>query len=156
MSGTASPISLREGAWVSLHEWAYPLRVEVFVLEQGVPEALEQDEHDAHAYHVVLLDGDGEALATGRLLPDGHIGRLAVRRSARGQGLGARVLNHLITCARRHGARHVVLSAQCHAIPFYGRHGFVARGPVFMDAGIEHREMVLSLHSDSSVIEPGS
>jgi predicted GNAT family N-acyltransferase len=80
-------------------------------------------------------------VATGRLLPDGHIGRMAVRQDARGAGTGSLVLCALMDEARRRGDRDVVLHAQLGARDFYGRHGFVPEGEVFMDAGIEHIAM---------------
>ncbi|HXV08849.1 MAG TPA: GNAT family N-acetyltransferase, partial [Burkholderiales bacterium] len=43
--------------------------------------------------------------------------------------------------ARRLGISEVVLNAQTHALPFYARHGFVAEGPEFMEAGIAHQAM---------------
>ncbi len=85
------------------------------------------------------------ALATGRLLPDGHIGRMAVMADARGLGLGAQVLQALIDEARRQGMTEVVLSAQLHAMGFYQRFGFVAEGDVYLDCAIEHKDMRLKL-----------
>ncbi len=125
------------GDWAQLGERAAALRHEVFVEEQGVPIELELDEHDATAVHALALEG-GTPIGTGRLLPDVHIGRMAVRRSHRGQGVGGLLLGALVDEARRRGHASVVLAAQCHARDFYSMHGFQAEGPVFMDAGIEH------------------
>jgi predicted GNAT family N-acyltransferase len=41
--------------------------------------------------------------------------------------------------------RDITLAAQMHAIGFYERLGYVARGDVFLDAGIEHRWMDIRL-----------
>lgn len=133
------------GDWDALRTHAQALRVEVFVVEQGVPIELEWDEADAVSTHAVAYDEAGAPVATGRLLPDGHVGRMAVRQSARGMGVGSQVLLALIAEARRLGYGELVLHAQTHAIAFYTRHGFVARGDEFMEAGIPHREMVLPL-----------
>ncbi len=129
------------GDWDSLREHAQDLRVEVFVVEQGVPIELEWDEGDEVSMHAVAYDAEGLPVATGRLLPDGHIGRMAVRKSARGQGIGSRVLEALLAEARRLGYGRLVLHAQTHAIDFYRKHGFVEEGDEFLEAGIAHRLM---------------
>jgi predicted GNAT family N-acyltransferase len=128
------------GAWAQQQQGASALRRQVFVLEQGVPEALELDDMDAVSLHALAYDDDGP-VATGRLLPDGHIGRMAVRRDARGAGVGSAVLSALMEQARQRGDREVVLNAQLTAQDFYARHGFEPEGEVFMDAGIEHIAM---------------
>jgi predicted GNAT family N-acyltransferase len=76
-----------------------------------------------------------------RLLPDGHIGRMAVLKSARGTGVGAKVLDALTAQAGRLGYTELVLSAQTHAAPFYARAGFEPVGDEFEEAGIPHVEM---------------
>jgi predicted GNAT family N-acyltransferase len=102
------------------------------------------DELDRDAVHV-LAWLDGMPVATGRLIlgADAHakIGRMAVLRSYRRQGVGSAVLIRLMELARERGVREVSLAGQLHAIPFYERFGFVARGDVFVEAGIEHRMM---------------
>ncbi|MGD2139981.1 MAG: GNAT family N-acetyltransferase [Burkholderiales bacterium] len=118
------------------------IREAVFVIEQKVPVQLEWDGLDAHCAHV-LACADGKPVATGRLLQDGHIGRLAVLKPWRGRGIGSRVLRALIAIARQRGMEACVLNAQTQAIAFYERHGFVAEGSDFDDAGIAHRRMVL-------------
>ncbi len=144
-ASASDPAQLRVGAWTALREDASAIRHDVFVLEQQVPPELEMDEMDAHCIHAVAYDAGGTPVATGRLLPDGHIGRMAVRQSARGTGIGGQVLQRLIQAARERGDSEVVLSAQVHALGFYTRYGFVAEGEVYMDAGIEHRTMSLPL-----------
>ncbi|WP_405785728.1 MULTISPECIES: GNAT family N-acetyltransferase [unclassified Streptomyces] len=127
----------------------HAIRHEVFVVEQDVPADLERDGKDDRAVHV-LAEGAG----TGRLLlgadaaakNDGDpetavLGRLAVLGSARGRGVGARLVRALEDEARRLGLRGVYLEAQVHAIAFYERLGYTAYGPEFMDAGIAHRSM---------------
>jgi len=87
------------GDWGSLREDAQKVRVEVFVIEQNVPVELEWDEGDEVSTHAVAYDEQGQPVATGRLLPDGHIGRMAVSQSLRGKGIGKQVLVALRTCA---------------------------------------------------------
>lgn len=129
------------GDWDSLRDDAQRLRIEVFVIEQGVPVELEWDEADTVSIHAVAYDAENEPVATGRLLPDGHIGRMAVRQSLRGSGIGSQVLKALLEEARREGHTELVLHAQVHAQKFYTRHGFIAEGDKFMEAGIEHCKM---------------
>lgn len=128
------------GNWATQRVSAQAVRYEVFVLEQKVPLEMEWDEMDPLCLHAVAYD-DGKAVATGRLLPDGHIGRMAVLKSLRGQGVGATILRALMAEAKKRGDRAVVLNAQTHAAPFYLRHGFVREGEEFMEAGIPHIQM---------------
>lgn len=126
--------------WEEARAHAAPIRFAVFVEEQGVPRDIELDAMDAQCLHAVAFDGD-DAVGTGRLLPDGHIGRMAVLKAWRGRGVGGRILQALIERARRRGDREVVLSAQVHATAFYRAHGFVEEGAQYMEAGIPHRDM---------------
>lgn len=128
--------------WKEARAHAAPIRFEVFVEEQGVPQEIELDEHDATSVHAVAFDGDA-AIATGRLLLDGHIGRMAVLKRARGGGVGSAILKRLVAAAQARGDAEVVLSSQVHAMRFYSLHGFVAEGAEYMDAGIPHKDMRL-------------
>ena len=94
-------LTIVTGDWDSLRDHAQSLRVEVFVVEQGVPIELEWDEADEVSTHAVAYDEAGQVIATGRLLPDGHIGRMVVRKSARGNGIGSEVLAALLAEAKR-------------------------------------------------------
>jgi predicted GNAT family N-acyltransferase len=127
-------------SWEEAREEASRIRFAVFVEEQGVPREIELDERDAQCVHA-LARVDGRAVATGRLLPDGHIGRMAVLKEWRGTGLGSRILERLVERARERGEREIVLSAQVHAMPFYARHGFDAVGEAYEEAGIPHQDM---------------
>jgi predicted GNAT family N-acyltransferase len=129
---------LELGDWSTLQASAAPIRLEVFVHEQQVPIEEEIDALDEVCVHVVAFGKEGCALATGRLLPDGHIGRMAVRKAARAQGLGSAVLNALVEQARQKGFVEAILSAQTHAKGFYLRHGFVPEGVEYLDANIPH------------------
>ena len=127
-------------SWENARACAAPIRFTVFVEEQGVPREIELDEHDAHCVHAVVFE-DGSAVATGRLLPDGHIGRMAVLKAWRGRGIGAAILNELMKAALKRGHREVALAAQVHALPFYRAHGFVEEGSEYLEAGIRHQAM---------------
>ena len=133
---------------------ALAVRARVFVDEQHVPLDEEVDGYDtdpAASTHVVHVLGclDGTPIATGRLLlpTDAgglpHIGRVAVLAPQRGHRYGAAIMEALHAEARTRGFVGATLAAQVHAIPFYAGLGYVAHGPLFLDAGIEHRQMDL-------------
>lgn len=131
--------------WSVDEEELRAIRTRVFIEEQHVPEAEEWDEADATADHVLVRLRDGGAIGTGRLTPQGVIGRLAVLREWRRHGVGEAMLQHLLDRARERGIHHLVMHAQLHAIPLYERHGFRQVGPVFEECGIEHQRMELDL-----------
>jgi predicted GNAT family N-acyltransferase len=136
-----SEITIRIVDWNEAQQLVMPLRNDVFVLEQGVPPELELDANDTVSVHAIAADEANTVVATGRLLPDGHIGRMAVARAERGRRIGTTVLAALLAEAQRRGFARVVLHAQLAAQGFYARNGFTPFGPVFMDAGIEHVAM---------------
>jgi len=140
-----SDLVVREVDWNARRTDLHAIRRAVFIEEQHVPEELEWDEADAHCRHVLAFSPEGEAVGTGRLLPDGHIGRMAVMKPWRGRGVGAALLRRLIDAARERGDREVLLSAQVHALGFYRAQGFAAYGEVYDDAGIPHQSMRLKL-----------
>ena len=87
---TQPELALEIMDWDAAQARVMPLRMRVFVVEQGVPADIELDAFDALSRHAVGLNAGGEVIATGRLLPDGHIGRMAVDGRWRGCGIGAR------------------------------------------------------------------
>ena len=140
-----SAFIVRRVEWRDASEALRAVRKTVFVEEQKVPEELEWDGRDEQCVHVLAQTLAGEAIGTGRLLPDGHIGRMAVLKGWRGRGVGSALLRELICAAREQGHRTIELSAQTHALWFYRRHGFEAHGGEYLDAGIPHRTMRLAL-----------
>jgi predicted GNAT family N-acyltransferase len=126
--------------WERARGQAAPIRFAVFVEEQGVPFEIELDEYDPVSIHAVAFDGQ-KAVGTGRLLPDGHIGRMAVLAAFRGKGIGGALLEALMKAAKTRGDREVMLSAQVGALPFYRSHGFEPEGEEYMEAGIRHQAM---------------
>ena len=130
--------------WQRARSLAAPIRFEVFVREQRVPSEIELDENDAVSVHAIAFDGEAP-IGTGRLLPDGHIGRMAVLKEWRGRGIGAALLQALILAAKRRGDREIALSAQVQAVDFYRAHGFEPVGGVYQEAGIDHQAMVRAL-----------
>lgn len=135
------------GTWERLRDDAYAVRHEVFVVEQAVPPEIELDDDDPLSVHAVAYGPDDIPIATGRLLPDGHIGRMAVCKRARGTGVGGQVLDALIAQGHGDGHRMLLLHAQTHARGFYEAHGFTAQGEEFIEAGIAHVAMTRTLAS---------
>ncbi|UWQ79399.1 GNAT family N-acetyltransferase [Leisingera sp. S132] len=123
----------------------FALRHQVFVEEQGVPVEEEQDDLDAAATHLLALQ-EGVPVGTARIVFRGNaakIGRVCVLPSARGTGLGAKLVEAAVDAAQAHpGVTKAKLGAQIHALGFYEKLGFTAVGPVYDDAGIDHRDMV--------------
>jgi ElaA protein len=124
------------------------VRREVFIDEQGVTEADEIDGLDDTALHL-LADDDGTPVGTARIAVDGEIakiGRVCVLSSHRGAGLGVSLIEAAVSRARvQPGVRFAKLGAQVQALGFYEKLGFLVQGPVYDDAGIDHRDMVLPL-----------
>lgn len=121
------------------------VRTEVFIIEQQIPEREEWDADDEGADHALARSADGTPIGTGRLLPDGRIGRMAVIKAWRGQGVGAALLRHLMERAAARGMRRLRLSSQKYAVPFYAQAGFVIEGPEYLECEIPHQGMVLDL-----------
>ena len=124
------------------------IRTEVFVHEQHIPEALEWDGKDPHAIHALATEFSGNPIGTGRLLLHGElaqIGRMAVLPAWRGKGVGASLLLCLLDEARQRGAGRAFLNAQTVAAPFYERFNFVHEGTEFLEEGIPHYRMTLTL-----------
>ena len=131
-------------SWERARDLASPIRFEVFVREQRVPAEIELDDMDAPSLHAIAFENE-RAIGTGRLLPDGHIGRMAILKEWRRRGIGAAILKALIDAAERRGDREIALSAQLHAVEFYRTHGFESVGDVYEEAGIPHQAMVRAL-----------
>lgn len=125
--------------WLST-EALRDIRKQVFIDEQGVPEALEWDADDQSAVHF-LMRAEGESLGTARLLNDGHIGRVAILPAWRGKGLGERLMREVMAYAQAQGMSTLLLSAQVQAQPLYQRLGFVVDSEPYIEAGILHLAM---------------
>jgi predicted GNAT family N-acyltransferase len=140
-------VQVRTVQWAEGARELLGVRERVFVLEQNVPAELERDSLDPMCGHVLALDAAGEPVGTGRLTPDGRIGRMAVLAHARNLGVGRALLSALLELARAQGLPEVHLHAQEHARGFYARHGFEPEGEPFSEAGIPHIGMRMKLVS---------
>jgi len=116
------------------------VRENVFINEQGISPEIEFDGLDNSAIHAVLCI-KGQAVGTGRILNDGHIGRIAVISEFRNKGLGSKIVISLIDEAIKKGYKRVYLGAQKQAIDFYSKLGFTPFGETFIEAGIAHLSM---------------
>lgn len=121
------------------------IRTEVFVKEQGYPFELEFDGYDNICPHLVIFAG-GEPVATGRVIRadsnTAKLGRIAVKKSQRGTGLGEKIVLELLRYAREQGFKTVLVSAQTYAVGFYEKCGFNSVGtPEYMDGHISHIDM---------------
>ena len=121
------------------------LRVDVFVVEQACPYGeLDGRDLEDRARHYWLGGPGGREQVLGclRLLkePGGeyHIGRLCTAPSARGRGLGVRLLEAALGEV---GDGVCVLDAQKHLADFYRSYGFVASGPDYDWDGVVHVPM---------------
>ena len=137
--------TVRVGTWSELHAEATQVREAVFVREQGFSAEVELDGRDDGCIHAVVMNRYGLPLATGRLLPDGHIGRVAVAKTMRGTGVGVQVMHALEAAARTRGFTATVLSAQTYAQGFYAKLGYAAEGEVYSDEGVPHVDMMKQL-----------
>jgi predicted GNAT family N-acyltransferase len=126
------------------------VRDEVFGQEQKVARELDWDGGDPLCVHVVATDEAGRPIGTGRIQPDGRIGRMAVLASWRGRGVGRRILEALLEAARLRGLERVHLHAQIQAVSFYERNGFQMEGAEFMEAGIRHVNMTRMIEPPTS------
>ena len=116
------------------------IRNEVFSMEQGIDANLDFDGQDREAVHVLVIY-DGKYVGTGRMLADGHIGRLAVLKAYRGRGLGAKAVLVLVKEAENIGVNRVYLGAQKQAVGFYEKLGFTVYGEPYIEVNIEHIHM---------------
>ena len=124
------------------------LRRVVFIDEQGVSEADERDDLDDIAIHLLAIEND-QALGSARLIVQGatgKIGRVCVLQAARGRGIGAALIHAAVARLQKTpGVAKAKLGAQTHAIAFYQALGFTPVGEVYLDAGIDHQDMIRSL-----------
>ena len=132
--------------WATHQPWLSAIRFKVFVEEQQVPKEMEIDEEDTRAWHFLVVTKTNQLpIATGRLLENGHIGRMAVLKEYRNRNVGSKLLSAIIDKARILNINETFLNAQISAVGFYKKNGFTAQGEKFLDAGIPHIKMTRTL-----------
>ncbi|HIE55956.1 MAG TPA: GNAT family N-acetyltransferase, partial [Chromatiaceae bacterium] len=107
---TQQAFTIRPARWPEDEEQLRLVREKVFVVEQKVPLELEWDGLDSQCLHLLAEDDQGDPIGTARLLPDGHIGRMAVLKPWRGRGVGTALLNALMQEGRRRGLSVLLLN----------------------------------------------
>ncbi len=133
-------VEVKQVKWQDRESYLRRIRTIVFIEEQNIPEEMEWDEHDETCTHVIV-DINGDYIATGRLLETGQIGRMAVLKSYRQRGIGSKILKKLLFIADEKLMKEVFLHSQVNAIGFYKKFGFEEEGSIFDDAGIPHQKM---------------
>ena len=134
------PVSVRVAIWENDKEKLSEVRRLVFIEEQKVPEQLEWDGEDESSIHY-LAEIDDKIVAVARLKPDGQLGRMAVLKEYRSQGVGHKLLQFIIK--NLGNRKNIYLHAQVSAIPFYKKHNFIECGDIFYEADIPHTKMLL-------------
>lgn len=137
---------VKHGRWDQLQQDAKLIRTQVFICEQGITEADEWDDQDVISQHFVIYDQD-QPIATARLLQNHSVGRVAVVKAYRGQGLGQMIMLEIISYAQKQGLSVLTLSSQVHAISFYEKLGFTVQGNPYDECGISHIEMTMNLNT---------
>ena len=135
---------LKQGRWDQLQQDAKLIRTQVFIVEQHIPEAEEWDDYDAISQHFVIYDQD-HPIATARLLQNHSVGRVAVVKAYRGQGIGRMIMLEIIAYAQQQARPDLRLSSQTHAVSFYQQLGFIVQGDEYDECGIPHIEMTMSI-----------
>jgi predicted GNAT family N-acyltransferase len=143
-------ITIETRPWSEVSDAAYAIRYAVFVKEQGISADLEIDDSDPIAEHALAFV-DGQCVATARIYLDeqdpskAKIGRMAVLKDFRGQGIGTALLGEAIRVGMMQGASVFELHAQQSAVPFYAKLQFKPEGAIFDEVGIPHQRMRLVL-----------
>jgi predicted GNAT family N-acyltransferase len=141
----SNPFTVSLVCWHDGEPLLKSIRDAVFVRELGIPAGLEWDGKDDGCRHALALSLQGDAIGCGRMLPDGHIGHIAVLPQWRKQKVGTAIVESLLEYARAHDYRQISVDAQPHYVPFYRNNGFAEQGEAFMDAGAQRIKMALKL-----------
>ncbi|NTU47313.1 GNAT family N-acetyltransferase [Candidatus Roizmanbacteria bacterium] len=136
---------------------AFAVRHTVFVEEQNVPIDIERDEFDEAAIHIIATK-NGIPVGTGRLVIEtdeagrkrGRIGRVCILKANRRQGIATGIMKEILKQAQQlPDLKELYLHAQLSAKELYAGLGYVERGEVFAEAGIDHIEMFKSINHTS-------
>lgn len=141
------PVEIQQASWHTAEEAIAAIREAVFIDEQNVSREIEFDRRDPDCLHWLAYASQNEAVGTARLLPSGQIGRVAVLKPFRNNGIGSTMIRKIIQYALHEGLPRIFLHAQIPAQPFYKELGFSAYDDVFNDeANIPHQAMELNLN----------
>lgn len=137
---------VQSGHWDKLEQDAKFIRKQVFIIEQNIPEEEEWDDQDMISDHFVVYDQD-QPIATARLLQNNSVGRVAVLKAYRRQGIGRMIMLEIIRQAHQQDRKFLQLSSQVHAILFYEKLGFSIQGDAYDECGIPHIKMQLVIET---------
>ena len=130
-----------------LHDECKKIREEVFVKEQGFLQ--EFDSIDDKAIHL-LVRYNSQGIATARAYKEDdtkyHIGRVAVLKSYRKQGIGAKMLKAFEKELSLRGAKEIILGSQIRAKEFYKKNRYLESGDIYFDEGCPHILMKKSIN----------
>jgi predicted GNAT family N-acyltransferase len=125
------------------------IREQVFVYEWRIPKECEFDQQDDVAFHVLVLDENNREIATGRITPQGEIGRIAVVPEFRGPEVYLELFSALLAIARQIGLEDVLVQCELEGVEYYQQQGFRPVGSVYMDAGIARQSMSCTINAFS-------
>lgn len=142
-----STVHFKELKLVDFHD-LLALRVKVFVVEQDCPYQ-ELDGKDKKCYHVMGRDGQGNIIATARIVPPHvsyeqiSIGRVVVDDTMRKTGVGHELMIKCLEFIHEEfGPTEIKISAQKYLLDFYQSHGFTSTDKEYLEDGIPHVEMI--------------
>jgi N-acetylglutamate synthase-like GNAT family acetyltransferase len=124
---------LREPSTLAEWDSYFDLRWRILRDPWGQPRGTERDSLEANAFHLMIVDAHGSALAVGRLHSntphEAQVRYMAVDPAYQQSGLGRKILEGLEDRARCQGAKRIILNARDNAVGFYARSGYEAIGP---------------------------
>jgi len=121
------------------------IRTQVFVGEQKVDPALEYDHEEESQFYLLYFNGAPIATARWRETVKGiKLERFAMLPEFRNKGLGSELLKEVLNDVQRFDKK-IYLHSQLKAVSYYEREGFIKKGEIFTEAGIEHYRMELNL-----------
>ena len=132
-------LNIGSGCWQDLKKSQAPSK-SVFIGEQGIDSSDDWDHFDSISQHVALMTR--QPVGTGRLGPDGRIGRLSVVKNQRGLGYGKMILNELEKIAIYLNFKQVYVHSQKEALQFYKKAGYVETGGEFVECRKLHQKMI--------------
>jgi predicted GNAT family N-acyltransferase len=131
--------------WENERHTLKKIREKVFVCQWRIPAEYEFDHQDSIASHVLVVNEHNQEVATGRITPEGEIGRIAVEPEFRGPEVYQALLDALLKIAKEHGLQDVLVQCALEGVNYYQQQGFRSVGTVFMDAGVARQSMLCKL-----------
>ncbi len=124
------------------------------------PPGSEKDEYEQVAEHRMIVDGNGEIVATGRVHlntpEEAQIRHIAVHADHRRKGIGQMMLGALESVARELGATRAVTNSRETSIDFFSSCGFAVEREAPNELGLLKRQQMVKKLSitDALVLHP--